>query len=140
MLDEAFIKSRIERVRGLAHAAAETSEYYEAAAISQSIVYDTIGAGHPLMRSLEESVKSAEWTKVLGACKAVIALYDDGVLKSPVLKIAHEMEGEVLDIADTQAKMAEAATDPVIKQLGLSIAAFLSGAALEDKGIGDAAS
>lgn len=132
MLDEGLIKSRVDRVRGLAHEAAATAEYYEAAAISQSIVHDTIGSGHPLMRSLEDGVKSGEWTKVLGACKAVIALYDDGLLKSPALRIAHEMEGGMLDIADAQVKMADSASDPVVKQLGLAIAAFLAGAVLED--------
>jgi hypothetical protein len=132
MADEASIKTRVERVRRLAHENAQTHEFYEAASIAQSVIHDTVGGGHPLMRALEEAVKSSEWWKILGACKGVLALYDEGALPSPTLRIAHEIEGGVLDIAQTQAQAAETAMDVTAKQLGLAIAAFLAGAALED--------
>ena len=132
MRDEAGIKARIERIRKLAVEDSDSQRFYEAASIAQSVVHDTAGTGHPLMRALEESVKSGDWTKVLGACRGVLALYDDGALPSPRLRIAHEIEGTVLDIAQGQAQAAEVAQDSVSKQLGLAIASFLAGAALED--------
>jgi len=132
MADQAIIQARIERVRKLAHENAEAQEFYEAASIAQSVIYDTLGRGHPSMRALDEAVKSGDWTKILGACKAVLALYDEGALPSPTLRIAHEIEGGILDIAQAQTQAAEVAGDPSAKQLGLAIAAFLAGAALED--------
>jgi hypothetical protein len=61
----------------------------------------------------------------------VIKLYDQGALKSPRLQIAHEIEGDLLDIAQAQLPASEKA-DPAAKQTRLAIAAFLAGAALED--------
>jgi len=46
--------------------------------------------------------------------------------------IAHEIEGDLLDIAQAQTQAAEKNTDPNQKQLQLAIAAFLAGASLED--------
>lgn len=132
MADEAVIKARIERVRKLAHENADSQEWYEAASIAQSVIHDTLGSGHPSMRALQEAVKEGSWTKLLGACKAVIALYDVGALPSPTLRIAHEIEGDILDIAQAQVQAAEVAGETSAKQVGLAIAAFLSGASLED--------
>ncbi len=132
MRDEGAIRARIERVRRLASESSESHQFYEATGIAQSVLHDTAGNGHPLMGTLQESVKSGNWVKQLGACRAVLAVYDDGALPSPKLKIAHEIEGDVLDIAQAQAQAAEAASDSTIKQLNLAIASFLAGAALED--------
>lgn len=132
MADEAAIKARIERIRAFANPNAEPYELYEAASIAQSVIHDTVGRGHPVMRALDEAVKAGDWTKILGACKAVLALYDQGVLPSPTLRIAHEIEGSILDIAQAQAQAAEVAGDQSAKQLGFAISAFLTGAALED--------
>jgi hypothetical protein len=68
----------------------------------------------------------------LAASRAVIALYDEGALKSPRLAIAREIEGDLLDIAQTQVQAAETNRDNTQKQVQLAIAAFLAGAALED--------
>ncbi len=132
MRDEAAIRARIERIRKLASDESDSQQFYEAASIAQSVLHDTSGSGHPLMGALQESVKSGDWTKVLGACRAVLAVYDDGALPSPKLRIAHEIEGSVLDIAQAQAQAAEATKDSMAKQLNLAIASFLAGAALED--------
>lgn len=132
MADEAIIKARIERVRKLAHSNAVDHEFYEAASIAQSVIHDTVGRNHPSMHALNEAVESADWEKILGACKAVLALYDEGALPSPKLRIAHEIEGDILDIAQSQAQIAEATNDPSLKQMSLAISAFLAGAALED--------
>ena len=46
--------------------------------------------------------------------------------------IAHEIEGDILDIAQKQVEASERNSDATHKQLQLGIAAFLAGAALED--------
>ena len=132
MSDKSMVKSRIERVRALAHKKSEMFELYEAAALAQSVLHDTLGAGHPIMRMLEEGVKTNAWQTILGACGSVVRLYDEGMLRSPTLRIAHEIEGGILDIADTQVKLAEMGKTAEAKLVGLAISAFLAGAALED--------
>jgi len=126
------IDARVRRVKALAHDDCKLKEIIEAASIAQSIVHDTAGPGHPLMHTLREAVRVGDWTHLLGACRAMLALYEDGALPGPRLRIAHEIDGAVLDIAQAQAQIAERTDDPANKQLGLSIAAFLAGAALED--------
>jgi len=132
MNTEPSIKSRIERVRRLAVDDSDTTNYYEAAALAQSVVYDTAGKAHPLAQVLAEATKSGDWTRVLGACRAAIAAYDDGALPGPRLRIAHEIEGDLLDIAQAQSQLAEGATVGSARQVSLAIAAFLAGASLED--------
>jgi len=61
-----------------------------------------------------------------------VALCEEGSLKSPRLAIAREIEGDILDIAQAQVQAAETSRDSAQKQLQLAIAAFLSGASLED--------
>jgi hypothetical protein len=61
-----------------------------------------------------------------------VALYEQGGFKSPRLAIAHEIEGNLLDIAQAQAQAGEANKDAGQKQIQLAVAAFLAGAALED--------
>ena len=65
-------------------------------------------------------------------CHSLVTLYDQGGLNSPRLEIAHEIEGDILDIAQKQVEAAERNADATHKQLHLGIAAFLAGAALED--------
>lgn len=132
MADEALIKARMEHVRNLAREKNEFEQLYEACSIAQSVIHDTVGRGHPSMRALDEAVKTPNFSRMLGACKAVLTLYDQGAIPSPTLRIAHEIEGGLLDIAQAQAQAAEAAGDRSAKQLGLAISAFLVGAALED--------
>ena len=127
-----MVSSRFSCTLRRARKDAEMHEFCEAASIAQSVLHDTVGGGHPLMRALDEGVKSSDWFKILGGCKGVLAMYDEGALPSPTLRIAHEIEGSVLDIAQTQAQLAETARDAALKQLGLAIAAFLARAALED--------
>jgi hypothetical protein len=109
-----------------------TVQEYEAAGIAQSVLHDVAGGAHPLTHGVEEAVKSGDWRKLLGAIKSVIAVYDDKGLPSPRLRIAAEIEGDLLDIAEAQSRLAESVTDSPQKQVGLATAAFLAGAALED--------
>lgn len=64
--------------------------------------------------------------------RTLVALYDQGALKSPRLTIAREIEGDILDIAQAQAQAAEVSKDSAQTQLQRGIAAFLAGAAIED--------
>lgn len=107
-------------------------EFYEAASLCQSVVHDTIGGAHPIAQALELAISSQNWTRIQGVCKTIIILYRQGALKSPRLTIAHEIEGDVLDIAQRQANAAEKNSDLIQKQTQLAIAAFLAGAAIED--------
>jgi hypothetical protein len=61
-----------------------------------------------------------------------VTLFDQGALTSPRLAIAHEIEADILDIAQAQLQAAERNQVAGQKQMQLAIAAFLAGAALED--------
>jgi hypothetical protein len=126
------IKARIDRIRHLCGEDQGATEYYEAASLAQSVLHDTAGGSYPLMATLENALKSADWGRALAGSRAVVALYDQGALKSPRLTIAREIEGDILDIAQAQAQAAERNVDATQKQLQLAIAAFLAGASLED--------
>ena len=79
------------------------------------------------------ALKSSERSSpAIAACRSVVTLYDEGGFSSPRLAIAHEIEGDILDIAQKQVAASERSADATHKQLQLAIAAFLAGAALED--------
>lgn len=132
MKEEASIKARVERMRVLATDQQGIEQHQEACAIAQTVIHDTVGGAHPLMRLLQEAAKSGDWTRLLGANRGVLAAYDDGALPGPRLRIAHEIEGDLLEIAQAQVQLAESASATTPKQLSLAVAAFLAGAALED--------
>jgi hypothetical protein len=68
--------------------------------------------------------------RAVAAARGVVKLYEQDALKSPRLQIAHEIEGDLLDVAQSQTAAAE--TDAAQRHTRLAIAAFLAGAALED--------
>jgi len=84
------------------------------------------------MAVLQDALKSADWDRARAASRALVALYDEGALTSPRLAIAHEIEGDILDIGQRQAEQAEQSKDASGRQLHLALAAFLAGASLED--------
>ena len=132
-LDEnTAIKARVERIRHLSGPTQGTNEYFEAASLAQSVLHDTVGGNHPLMAALDSALKSADWRRAVAASRAVVTLCEEGNLRSPRLAIAHEIEADILDIAQGQAAEAEKSIDATHKQLQLAIAAFLAGASLED--------
>ncbi len=104
----------------------------DALAIAQSVVYDTVGGNHPIMAILDNSRKSDNNYDIRRAISSVVTLYDQGMLRSPRLAIAHEIEVDILDIAQGQVEASGRSADKTQKQLQLAIAAFLAGAALED--------
>ena len=130
------MQNRIEKIRDLIGGGRE--ELSEAVSLARALVYDIRGDNHPLMGDLDEArqrlsmMGRSSSTPAIAACRSVIALYEEGGLRSPRLAIAHEIEGDILDIAQGQVQASEANTDATHKQLQLGIAAFLAGAALED--------
>ena len=126
------IKNLIEKIRCLSREGEGQVELLEAVSLAQLVVHDTVGGNHPLMTALDEALKSRDWRNAAGATHSVITVYDEGGLSSPRLAIAHEIEGDILDIAQKQVEASEGNTDATHKQLQLGIAAFLAGAALED--------
>ena len=133
VLDEnTKIKNLIEKIRYLSGEEREWVEILEAVSLAQLVVHDTVGGNHPLMTALDEALKSGDWSKAVAASRSVITVYDEGGLSSPRLAIAHEIEGDILDIAQKQVEASKKNTDATHKQLQLGVAAFLAGAALED--------
>ena len=131
------IQNRIEKIRDLIGEAGDPQKLFEAISLAQSLVYDIRGDNHPLMKVLSDAqqqlyVPPASSLPAIAACRSVVTLYDEGGLSSPRLEIAHEIEGDILDIAQKQVDAADGNTDEPHKQLQLGIAAFLAGAALED--------
>ena len=129
---EVSIDTRIQKINSLINGNFAMPEYFEAATLCQSVLHDTLGCAHPIAAILDQGVKEGNWQKIKGAAQTVITLYQHGALKSPRLIIAHEIEGDILNIAEAQAKAAEKNTDVTQKQTQLGIAAFLGGASLED--------
>lgn len=123
---------RIEKIKGLTSEEQGGYQYFEAAGLSLTVIHDTVGGSHPLCGVLDNALKKKDYVVAVAASRGVVTLFEQGGLKSPRLAIAHEIEGDFLDIAQEQAQAAETATDANQKQLRLAISAFLAGASLED--------
>ena len=122
----------IKKIRHLSGEKQGLVEHYEAVSLAQSVVHDTVGGKPPIMAALDSALKSGDWMEAMAACRSVVTLYDGGDLRNPQLAIAHEIEGDILNIAEEQVEASEKSADVTHKQLQLGIAAFLAGAALED--------
>jgi len=126
-----IIKARIERIKYLSGDQG-SSEFLEAGSLALTVLHDTVGGSHPLYAVLDNSLKDNDWEVARAASRGVATLFEQGGLQSPRLVVAHEIEGDLLDIAQRQAQAAEKTTEANQKQIQISIAAFLAGAALED--------
>ena len=132
VLDEKTrIEKLVERIRELSEGQSPI-RFKTVIGLSQMVLCDTVGTSHPLMKVLDRALASSDDAGGFFASKTVVELFDEGVLISPRLAIAHEIEGDILDIAQKQVEASERNTDVAHKQLQLGIAAFLAGAALED--------
>ena len=137
VLDEnTKLQNRIDYIRGLIEG--RQDDLLQALSLARSVVYDMRGENHPLMTDLTDvqPMHTVDPIAFFPAARAVlhslVTLYEQGGLSSPRLEIAHEIEGDILDIAQKQVEAAEGNTDELRKQLQLGIAAFLAGVALED--------
>jgi len=127
-----IIKSRVAEIRQLSGDRQGSIHWFEAANLALSVLHDTVGGSHPLMSAIRDALDKSDFSRAVAAARAVISLYDSGGLTSPRLTIAHELEGDLLEIAQQQVQRAEAASDAQNRTVHLGIAAFLTGAALED--------
>ena len=139
VLDEnTRIKNLIEKIRKLTDnpdptfPEPPTRTAYRVISMSQTVLHDTVEKDHPLMKILDRAREANFLGEAYAVGISVVELYDEGWLVSPRLAIAHEIEGDILDIAQKQVEASERNTDATHKQLQLGIAAFLAGAALED--------
>jgi hypothetical protein len=123
----ASIKERIQHLQTLLG----QDRGAEASMMALAILHDTVGPRHPMVEVVDAALKTNWDVAQNRAVESVVALFQQGVLDSPALRIAHEIEGSFLDLADGQVTAAERATEPQ-RSLSLAIAAFLAGAVLED--------
>jgi hypothetical protein len=130
--ENVLIKVRIEKIRRLSGDQQGSTEWFEAATLAQTVLHDTVGGNHPLMAAIQNALEKGDWSRAVAGARGVITLFDQGALVSPRLAIAHEIEADLLDIAQAQIEAAERGQVAGQKQLQLAIAAFLAGAALED--------
>jgi hypothetical protein len=129
------IKSRVAEIRRLSSDRQGSTAWFEAANLALSVLHDTVGGSHPLMPAIRDALNKADYARAVAVARAVITLHDGGGLTSPRLAIAHELEADLLEIAQQQVQRAEGASEASeteIKTVHLGIAAFLAGAALED--------
>jgi len=123
----------IERIRQVVTSEEKNLEdFIEASTLAQTVLHHTSGEGHPAMSVLKEGMDKRYWPTMLGGCRTVLMLFDNDALDSPRLRVARELEGDVLDIAETQVRAAEKILDPTQKEIRLAVAGFLAGSALED--------
>ena len=125
------IKNLIEEIREL-NKKTSYRKAHTVIGLCQTVLHDTVGTSHPLMKVLDHALNSGIAVDAFAASRSVVKLYDEDGLISPRLAIAHEIEGDILDIAHGQVEASETNQDANHKQLQLGIAAFLAGAALED--------
>jgi len=130
--NEKSIKARIDEIRKLATEQSSIHKIYQAVSIALSVVNDTVGVNHPIVRSLEGSLTTGDWGRPFGACQAVISMYENEALTNPRLKIAAEIETDILVTSQQQVQAAETAKSNDARTIHLAIAAFLAGSALED--------
>jgi hypothetical protein len=138
MVEDKSIAERIVKIREYSKlgdwtsAHVETTDVYEIGMLGKSVLIDTVGDGHPLMEGFSTAMSGPNHNLMRASCRALVMIYDQGALRSPVLRVAQDLEGEILAVADAQTRLAEEAPDTSSKEMRLAVAAFLAGAALED--------
>ena len=131
-MNNAMLAARIAQIRRLCGADQGSTEWFEAAGLAQVVLQDTVGGNHPLMVALKSALDKADYYRAVAASRGVVRLFDEGGLTSPRLAIAHEIEADLLTLAQSQTEAAEHESDSARRQVHLAIAAFLAGAAVED--------
>jgi hypothetical protein len=131
-MNDAVLAARIAQIQRLCGDRQGSTEWFEAAGLAQVVLQDTVGGSHPLMTALKSALDKADPYRAVAASRGVVKLFHEGGLTSPRLAIAHEIEGDLLNLAQSQVEAAERNPDSTRKQVHLAIAAFLAGAAVED--------
>ena len=102
------IKSRSDKIPKLSGNEQDVTEYYEAATLAQTVRTTRSGGSHPLMDAIQNALEKGDWSRAVAGARGVVTLFDHDALKSPRLAIAHEIEADLLDIAQAQLQAAEA--------------------------------
>ena len=132
MVEDKSITHRIGRIRALVSNHEDSEENFELGMLAKTVLVDTVGAHHPLMESLSVALTGGSRAMMTAACRTLLTLHEQGALRSPALRVARDLEGEIFDVAEAQVKAAEKSVDVPTQQMRLAVAAFLAGAALED--------
>lgn len=129
--ENSTLNERVNRIRELMSGNGSAASL-EAAILAQAVLHDTVGGSHPLMATINNALEKSASVLAGAASRALVKLFDEGGLTNPRLVIAHEIEGSLLDISQSQVQLAESTQDVTQKQVYLAIAGFLAGATLED--------
>lgn len=70
------LKARIDRIRHLCVVQRGSVEYFEAASLAQTVLPDTVGGAHPLMKTLQNALEAGDWVRDVGASRGVVTLFD----------------------------------------------------------------
>src|SRR5687768_5854271 len=115
------LRPRVEAIRRLSGEGQGGIEWFEAANLAQTVLYDSVGSAHPLAGSLRNALDKSDYALARAAARTVVRLFDDNQLTSPRLVIAHELEGSLLEIAQAQVAAAESTEEPTGRTLRLAI-------------------
>lgn len=126
------LRPSVEQIRRLSGDGQGGLEWLEAATLAQTVLHDSVGGSHPLNATIRSALDKTDHSVARAAARALVTAFDQGRLVSSRLLIAHELESNLLDLAQAQVSEAEKAGDGPTKTLRLAISAFLAGAALED--------
>ena len=127
MVEDKSIAERMARIRQFSEVSQEnlgsleTSEVYEAGMLAKSVLIDTCANNHPLVESFTTALVGPNYNLMRAACRTLVSLYRQGALRNPALRVAQELEGEILAVADAQVKVAEASADATARQTRLSV-------------------
>jgi hypothetical protein len=133
MVEDKSIVARIAEIERLA-AAGQDMNFHEVCLLAATVLHDTVGDAHPLVQAFREAKASTWGAKIetAAAVRTLLLIYRQGALGNPVLRVAKDVEGEILAIAEAQVRAAGSSADTPSQQMRLAVAAFLAGAALED--------
>lgn len=124
---KAVLDARAAEIQRLAEENQGSVEWFEAASLALSLLHDTVGGAHPLAGTIGHALEKSDYLHAAAGSRAVAKLYGTGGLGSARLAIAHELEGDILEIAQQQVRRAETEVNSELKLVHLGISAFPRG-------------
>ena len=58
--ENAILAARIGHIRHLCGEEQGSTQYFEAAALAQTVLHDTVGGSHPLMTAIKDALEKAD--------------------------------------------------------------------------------
>ena len=83
------IEKRIDKIRELTGDHAEGYHNVEGAALALTVLHDTAGGSHPLMKVLHRAIEKSDWVTARAGANSTIELFDQGALASSQLDVGH---------------------------------------------------